>query len=313
MVSRVILSSFIFASLALVGRGGSKDSDTGYMKKLGDFSFDMGTMREYPANWNAMGTAIPIMSKVKLVPEIPNVTGQFFLAQELVTPAWDVIYKFSMAESDTLSGKNSGGAAVDLFACWFLLGNPMIKKAGNITPAMGFGWREMFVGVGVYVFKQGDKYKIIAAQNLGNVALNTGNLMSQYQEGVNGCELKAETFSKDFVLHMRMYQSMLTVTYGKKMRASSHKECFNDLFLRQLSNRGYLGVTARNGQSYTKDVELLQVKVSNLDPNFYHEMVQEPDQGEMQTDFGGQEHVDIGQAGGDYLFEEYEPEYTDDI
>ena len=53
--------------------------------------------------------------------------------------------------------------------------------------------------------------------------------------------------------------------------------------------------------------------MSNLDPNFYHEMVQEPDQGEMQTDFGGQEHVDIGQAGGDYLFEEYEPEYTDDI
>ena len=78
MVSRVILSSFVFASLALVGRGGSKDSDTGYMQKLRDFSFDMGTMREYPANWNAMGTAIPIMSKVKLVPEIPHVSGQFF-------------------------------------------------------------------------------------------------------------------------------------------------------------------------------------------------------------------------------------------
>jgi len=33
-------------------------------------------------------------------------------------------------------------------------------------------------------------------------------------------------------------------------------------------------VTARNGASFTKDVELLQVKVSNLDPNFYHEMTQ---------------------------------------
>ena len=97
-----------------------------------------------------------------------------------------------------------------------------------------------------------------------------------------------------------MYQSMLTVTYGKKMRASSHKECFEDLFMKQLSNRGYLGVSSRNSSKYTKDMDLVQVKVSNLDPNFYREKHDEADEFVLS---GGAEHVEEIAMEGDPSFE----------
>ena len=104
-------------------------------------------------------------------------------------------------------------------------------------------------------------------------------LVKAYREGVNGCEVLQDVMDADFqVLHMRMTQGMLTVSYGNKMRSSTHIECFKDLFLPQLSNRGYLGVTARNSDRHQKTVEIGQVKIMNMDPNFYTEAVDEEEQ-----------------------------------
>ena len=75
---------------------------SGYMQNLKDLSFDMGLMREYPSEWSTTGVAIPIMSKVKVVPEIPNVNGQIFMKNELVTAAWDVAFRMEIDMSEKL-------------------------------------------------------------------------------------------------------------------------------------------------------------------------------------------------------------------
>jgi len=79
-----------------------------------------------------------------------------------------------------------------------------------------------------------------------------------------------------------MSQGMLEVSYGKKMRYSTHKTCFDQLYLPQLSNRGFLGITARNSDRHQKSVDVNIVKVMNMDPNFYIE--RDPEEQEPAVD-----------------------------
>ena len=89
-VTNILLVCCLFAVLTTAQAG------SGYMQNLKDLSFDMGLMREYPSEWSTTGVAIPIMSKVKVVPEIPNVNGQIFMKNELVTAAWDVAFRMEI-------------------------------------------------------------------------------------------------------------------------------------------------------------------------------------------------------------------------
>ena len=123
------------------------------MQKLRSFSFDMDLMREYPQGWKTSGTAVPIMTKLKVIPNLPQVNGQAFLAKELATPAWDVTFKLRVDEAPTLKNLKSTETA-DIFACWFLLSDPHVRQ-GSIANNMGFGFRETFNGVGVFVIKEG--------------------------------------------------------------------------------------------------------------------------------------------------------------
>ena len=61
----------------------------------------------------------------------------------------------------------------------------------------------------------------------------------------------------------------MKVTYGPKMRQSSHKTCIEDIFMSNLSNRGYLGISARNIDRNSKGIELSLAKVMNMHPNYY--------------------------------------------
>jgi len=70
-------------------------------------------------------------------------------------------------------------------------------------------------------------------------------------------------------MHLTMEQGMLTVAYGSKMRQSSQKVCIEKLFMPNLSNRGFLGISARNSDRFVKGLEVSAVKVLNMDPNFY--------------------------------------------
>ena len=70
MISRVTLSL-----LSLLGCIEVAQADSGYLQKLKDFSFDMGMMHEYPVAWDTHNSAVPILSKVKVLPNIARSNG----------------------------------------------------------------------------------------------------------------------------------------------------------------------------------------------------------------------------------------------
>ena len=61
----------------------------------------------------------------------------------------------------------------------------------------------------------------------------------------------------------------MKITYGSKMRQSSHKTCIEEIFMSNLSYRGYLGLTARNQDRHMKGIEVSLAKVMNMHPNYY--------------------------------------------
>ena len=76
-------------------------------------------------------------------------------------------------------------------------------------------------------------------------------------------------FADKFILHLKLEKTSLTVSYGSSMRQSTHKTCFKELEVTKESPHSYLGITARNNDRYVKDLEVIAIKVTNLDPNFY--------------------------------------------
>ena len=78
---------------------GTASENSGYFQKIRDFSFDMQMMHEYPERWYSYNSAVPLLSKVKVLPAIPESNGQLFLKQQLETPAWDVTYQVGIERS----------------------------------------------------------------------------------------------------------------------------------------------------------------------------------------------------------------------
>ena len=197
---------------------------------------------------------------------------------------------------------------VDLFAAWFLLSDPHIR-AGSIGSNMTFGFRETYNGVGVFFFKESQDYKLVALENHGNEQVTLAKLGKSFKNGVNGCIIDTSILEKEFVLRTKMDTGQLTVTYGPKLRQSSHKTCLQDLYMPNLANQGYVGVTARNSDRYVKDLELNQIKVMNLDPRFYtHEEEYARQQELLQTgqDERNQEQIYTDELTGRDVLEEYE-------
>ena len=102
----------------------------------------MSLMREYPVAWQTNGSAVPIMSKVKLLPSIPKANGQLFLKNPLKTPAWSVSFRMSFNQ-DTAMMELSDKEMVDMFAFWFLLTEPHIRE-GAIEHEKVFGLNNPF-------------------------------------------------------------------------------------------------------------------------------------------------------------------------
>ena len=77
-----------------------------------------------------------------------------------------------------------------------------------------------------------------------------------------------------------------------------------------LSNRGFLGLTARNSDRYVKDIDVLAVKVSNLDPNFYKHADDEVTEREDENEAGKDQFYTDEMEGSD-LLEDHEMEQED--
>ena len=122
-----------------------------YRQKL-PMSFDMNTMNEYPSAFTTQGTAVPLMSKVKIVPGIPQVQGSIFLTEKVETIVWEAQFKMKFDQISTES-LISGRRWDDLFAIWFLLAQPITDR-GNKNQ---FGYKKVFSGLGMFVYKKDDE------------------------------------------------------------------------------------------------------------------------------------------------------------
>jgi len=251
----------------------SNGVESGYLQKIRDLSFDMQMMHEYPAEWNTFNSAVPIMSKVKVIPALPTQSGQFFTKKPLATPAWDVTYQVAIEQTQALRDAKLS-ELVDLFACWYLLHEQKIRQGAH-NSEKAFGFRDSWGGVGVFVYKEGENVKISAVESMGNDKVTLQYISKNFLEGVNGCTIPRKDFESlenRMVIHMRMDQSMLTISYGTKMRQSSHTNCLEKLYMPNLSSSGTLGITARNDGRNIKGIDVSFAKIMNMDPRFYTNM-----------------------------------------
>ena len=77
-------------------------STSGYYQKLDDLSFDMSMAHEYPQSWVTTGSAVPLLSKVKILPLAAQLNGQAFLKSKLQTPSWEISYRMRLNQNNAL-------------------------------------------------------------------------------------------------------------------------------------------------------------------------------------------------------------------
>ena len=258
-------------------------------------SFDMNTMNEYPQAFNSQGSAVPLKSKVKVVPGITNVQGSIYLEEKLETLVWETQFKVRVEHVSKISVM-SGKRWEDLFAIWYLLAQP----AQDIKPKHPFGLKRQFSGLGLFIYKKDDDAYMQIMQDMGT-GMAWNNFPNGLQLGVNGCQIPIELLDNEFTVSLHSQQSALLDVYiGTKVRNMS--TCVKGFFSEVLHNKGYLGVSARNSAESVKSLDLNVVKILNKDPNAYRDdsrdlqnqastQAEEPDQ--LYTDELQDEAVDI--------------------
>ena len=161
-----------------------------YSMKLPVFSFDMKTMQEYPIGYSSHGAAVPLTKQVKVLPAIPDSNGQIFMNHALETPLWEAFFKMELQLPENHT-KLPQGKTDDLFSIWVLQNQVKFRKdykARNID----FGLTKKFNGIGIFVFKEGSVYKLVALNDRGVESISIEKLVANFKEGENGCELKPE-------------------------------------------------------------------------------------------------------------------------
>ena len=76
-----------------------------------------------------------------------------------------------------------------MFALWYLISKPRVK-ASNSAAFNDFGYKKTFSGVGFFLIKDGDAYRMIAKQDFDSTIIDLNNLSDTFQEGKNGCTLE---------------------------------------------------------------------------------------------------------------------------
>ena len=126
-----------------------------YYKEKLPMSFDMNTMNEYPTDWETAGTAVPLKSKVKILPSLQNTSGRIFASEKLDTLQWEATFKMKVQtmQSESLQA----GRWDDIFALWYMINKPIEQKTRKNE---AFGYRLQFSGVAIVVYRDTEGYKL---------------------------------------------------------------------------------------------------------------------------------------------------------
>lgn len=156
--------------------------------KLPFFSFDIKTMQEYPIGYSSHGATVPLTKTVKVLPAISDSNGQIFTNRPLETNLWEAFFKIELQLPESHKSM-AEGTKDDIFALWVIQSQPKMRKeykARNID----FGLGKKFNGIGIFVFKEGSEYKLVAQTDRGVDKVTFDKLQADFKDGVNGCTLK---------------------------------------------------------------------------------------------------------------------------
>ena len=145
-------------------------------------------------------------------PIVPNLSGQFFLKDPLETAAWEADIKVILNSYQDLLNTPTG-QPIDLFAIWYLTNNPADTLANKESSHwLPFGYSRRFMGVGLFIFREGKDYYLIAMEDQGleRIALTEmANKMKPYE---NSCHIPSALIENGFNVRLLSQQSMLQVT-----------------------------------------------------------------------------------------------------
>lgn len=82
-----------------------------------------------------------------------------------------------------------------------------------------------------------------------------------FVEGQNGCTLDKKLFNSEFIVTVKSHESYIDISTGTRSRSVT--VCIKDLYAPVLSNKGFLGMSARNTVNSVKDIDLNVMKVVN--------------------------------------------------
>lgn len=82
-VLHLSIVNIIVVFLAIVAVPGQAQSESGYSHKLDDLSFDVSTIKDSGKAWVTTNSAVPLVSKIKILPQAAQLNGQMFLKSKL--------------------------------------------------------------------------------------------------------------------------------------------------------------------------------------------------------------------------------------
>jgi hypothetical protein len=188
------------------------------------------------------------------------------------TPGFEAVYRLKILnEKNTVYTRidNQNVDDIEGLALWYLNTVPDERDM-----RVSFGYREDFNGVGLFLFKHKNQWRLqsILNQGLTGLTVETAvNNLSEYPSYLatpdNHCILY-DFAGGEISVHFRVENGRLSVQYSVGGDAPS--SCIENKAYGALRANGFIGVTAGNlAQQDVNDIDVLSVNFYNLNASFY--------------------------------------------
>jgi hypothetical protein len=192
--------------------------------------------------------------------------------QPVETPGFEAVYRLKILnEKNTVYTRidNQNVDDIEGLALWYLNTVPDERDM-----RVSFGYREDFNGVGLFLFKHKNQWRLqsILNQGLTGLTVETAvNNLSEYPSYLatpdNHCILY-DFAGGEISVHFRVENGRLSVQYSVGGDAPS--SCIENKAYGALRANGFIGVTAGNlAQQDVNDIDVLSVNFYNLNASFY--------------------------------------------
>jgi hypothetical protein len=126
----------------------------------------------------------------------------------LETASWEANIQVVLNGYDSVL--TSSEHLADVFAIWYTLSDPEKKLVdAQNSFAMHFGFRQRYDGVGIFVYKEGDDFKLVAKEDRGLERVDIETIKKGYKALENGCKIPKAFIESGFEIKMNTLNSQL--------------------------------------------------------------------------------------------------------